>query len=60
VGDLLERLPEPEAAALLAALADRQWTEGELYDALADEGHTVGQQTIGRHRRGACRCRGSR
>ena len=59
VGRLLNTLEGDELAALVAMLADREhggWPNGHVYDALVAEGYEVGRQTIGRHRRGRCRC----
>lgn len=55
VAELLAKLNNDDRAALHAALDSRQ-SSSEIYWALRDEGHTVGKQTIGRHRRGDCRC----
>ena len=55
VGDLLNRLPDDEAAALKHML-ENGWSQNEIYDAVTAEGHEVGRQTINRHRSRACRC----
>lgn len=55
VGDLLNRLPDPESAALQQML-DAGWSQNQIYDALTDEGLEVGRQTINRHRAKSCRC----
>ena len=55
VGDLLDRLPDDERAALQHML-DNGWSQNEIYDAVTAEGHEVGRQTINRHRSRACRC----
>ena len=57
VGDLLQNLPDTEAAALQEMLNGR-WSGREIWSALRDEGHEVGAQTVNRHRAGACRCWG--
>jgi hypothetical protein len=56
VGALLERLPAEEATALEQMMGPLGWSASRIYEALANEGHEVGRQTIGRHRSRACRC----
>lgn len=57
IGALLRALPEDEATALQGMLDDsREWPADAVYDSLRDEGHVVGRQTIGRHRRNQCSC----
>lgn len=56
VGALLDRLPEPESDALNKMLNELGWSQNKIYDAIVDEGHEVGRQTIGRHRSRACSC----
>lgn len=56
VGIVLKRIPPAEAKALAEMLGDGSWTAGQIYDALLEEGHGVGRQTIARHRAGKCRC----
>jgi hypothetical protein len=63
IGELLKALPKPEATALQKMLTTTlpnssqwQWSQSEIYDAIRDEGHTVGRQSINRHRAGKCRC----
>lgn len=57
IGALLETLEGDELAAFKAMLAAHgQWTATMIYDAVRDEGHMIGRQSIGRHRRAACRC----
>jgi hypothetical protein len=51
---LLRELPKSESAALQTMLDDYSWTANHIYDAVTGEGHTIGRQTIGRHRRGDC------
>lgn len=55
VAVLLRNLNNEDRAALYAALDGNQ-SSSDIYWALRDEGHKVGKQTIGRHRRGECRC----
>ena len=59
VGALLAALPEAEAEALntmLTGTPQRRWSQSEIHDAVTAEGHTVGIQSINRHRAGRCRC----
>lgn len=56
IGVLLESLDDTEAAALTDMLFTLGWNATQVYDALRDEGYTVGRQSINRHRRKACRC----
>lgn len=59
VGALLAKLPESEAAALnlmLTGTPERRWSQREIHAAVMAEGHTVGLQSVNRHRSGACRC----
>jgi len=57
VGTALTTLPESEATALRSMLANRQaWTDRAIFEACRAEGYAVGAQTVGRHRRGECRC----
>ena len=60
VGQLLNTLEGDEHEALVAMLGDQEkrdgWPSEAIFDALTAEGHHVGYQTIGRHRRGRCKC----
>ena len=58
VAELLESLPDVEAKALRKMLAApfRVWGHQDIEDALLAEGHKVGRGTVGKHRRGSCRC----
>lgn len=56
IGGLLTSLPKGEAVALNAMLYELGWNATQVYDALRDEGHTVGRQSINRHRGEKCRC----
>lgn len=56
IGSLLATLDEAEAAALNAMLYELNWNAGQVYDALREEGYTVGRQSVNRHRGGKCRC----
>lgn len=59
VGALLDALPKDEAEALnlmLTGTPQRRWSQTEIYDAVTAEGHSVGRQTINKHRAGRCRC----
>jgi len=60
IGELLKRLnagrQTDELDALHAMLYELKWDAGRIYDALRDEGYTVGRQSINRHRGQKCRC----
>lgn len=56
IGALLDNLQGAERDALQAMLADRAWSQHMIWTALHEEGHTVGKQSINRHRGGKCRC----
>jgi hypothetical protein len=54
---VLDKLDEADTAALIGMLAlDSGWPHAEISNAMRAEGHRVSPETIGRHRRGACRC----
>lgn len=55
VGELLDTLPPEEAEALHTMLTG-PWPASRIYEAVIAEGHRVGRQTIGIHRRRQCRC----
>lgn len=56
VGALEDDLDGPEADALYAMLYTLGWSGKKIWEALADEGHVVGKQTINRHRSRSCGC----
>jgi hypothetical protein len=56
IGSLIDQLDGAELAALNTMLYDLGWNAGQVYDALRDEGYTVGRQSINRHRGQKCRC----
>lgn len=58
VGALLESLPPDEAAGLRDILDApwRVWPHVKVEEAIREEGHQVGDQQVGRHRRGRCGC----
>ena len=56
IGSLIDQLDGDELAALNTMLYDLGWNAGQVYDALRDEGYTVGRQSINRHRGRKCRC----
>ena len=59
VGKLLAELDGDEREALLHMLGTNErpgWSAADIFAALTSEGHTVGYQTINRHRGGKCRC----
>jgi hypothetical protein len=50
-------LSDEDAAGLQVMLdIDSGWTHAAIAEAMRAEGHRVAPETIGRHRRGACRC----
>ncbi len=57
--EIVERLPEDEASALLAMVHDPKWSDAKTFDALREEGVTGlpdTDQWIGKHRRRRCGC----
>ena len=59
VGKLLATLEGDELASfkiMLGTKEQRGWTAPDIYDAVIAEGHTIGFQTINKHRGGRCRC----
>jgi hypothetical protein len=56
IGSLLSELEGAEKEALEHMLATRQWSQDMIWQALKDEGYTVGRQSVNRHRAGKCRC----
>lgn len=54
-GLTLARLNDADRVALEGALAS-EMTHVAIARALADEGHKIAQQSIGRHRKGECAC----
>lgn len=56
IGSLISQLEGVELAALNTMLFELGWNAGQVYDALRDEGYTVGRQSINRHRGRKCRC----
>ena len=58
VGVLLKELPKREAKALRELLDApwRVWPHTEVEAAIRGEGHHVGYQQVGKHRRGQCSC----
>lgn len=56
IGALFTQLDEAESAALNILLYEMNLNAGQVYDALRDEGYTVGRQSINRHRGEKCRC----
>lgn len=58
VGTLLRTLPKKQAAELRQFL-EAPWrvvTHTSLERAIREEGHEVGTGSVGKHRRGDCRC----
>lgn len=56
IGTLLGALEGPELAAFQEMLGSREWNASMIYDAVRDEGHTIGRQSINRHRAKRCLC----
>jgi hypothetical protein len=56
IGTLLAELEGAERTALETMLADRNWSQDMIWQALRDEGYTAGRQSVNRHRAGKCRC----
>lgn len=54
-GIILDKL-DAEDRALLEGAMDSDMTHVAIARALADEGHKIAQQSIGRHRKGECAC----
>lgn len=52
---LEETLPQDERAALAAALADKSISNAAISQILKSEGHSIGETSVRRHRRGICR-----
>lgn len=53
--NLEQSLPETDAAALRAALADQSISNAAISQILKSEGHKIGETSVRRHRRGICR-----
>lgn len=56
ISDILAAADDDDAAALQAALDDPQWRHSDLTRVLQAEGFNVSGHTVGRHRRGECKC----
>ena len=57
VGQLLTTLDAEDVKFLADVLADHiDWSSEKIYALLTADGHDVGRQSIGRHRRHCCRC----
>ena len=56
IGALLDDLEPAERDALQKMLDSSSWNATMIYDAVRDEGHTIGRQSINRHRGRKCRC----
>ena len=52
----LTELDEADRAELQSWLDDPRITSESIWTSLANAGHRVGKQTVGRHRRGECGC----
>jgi hypothetical protein len=53
---LLPQLDDEDRAAFLAALGNPSLSPKRLASLMRDHGHDVGDSSIGRHRKGECRC----
>ena len=53
---ILQELDEDSAAVLNRWLADSRYPHTAIADKLAEIGYPVGDDTVGRHRRGRCTC----
>lgn len=56
IGALLDTLEGDELTAFQQMLGSKAWNATMIYDACRDEGHTIGRQSVNRHRAGRCRC----
>jgi hypothetical protein len=56
VGDILDRLVDPERSDLLRAFADNSLRGTIIAEVLTNRGHKISSHTVQRHRRGACSC----
>ena len=56
IGALLDQLDPDERGALQKMLDSTAWNATMIYDAVRDEGHQIGRQSINRHRGRKCRC----
>lgn len=56
VGELERSLKGAELDALRAMLYELGWSQRAIWEALKDEGHMVGHQSINNHRGRRCRC----
>lgn len=56
VGALLDTLAATDQSELLSWLDDPSVEHESIWRSLRKAGHRVGKQTVGRHRRGECKC----
>ncbi len=56
IGTLLDTLEGDELKAFQVMLDSPSWNATMIYDAVRDEGHQIGRQSINRHRGRKCRC----
>lgn len=54
VCSLIKALPAKDQKVIEAAMADWTFTSAAIARALRDEGHSVSQQTLSRHRKNEC------
>lgn len=55
IGKVLSSISDPEEQRALQRMLN-EWNAAAVYNALTEEGYTVGVQQIGRHRRHQCSC----
>lgn len=53
--NLEKTLPKAEAEALKSALADQSISNSAISQILKSEGHSIGETSVRRHRKGICR-----
>lgn len=56
VAKILAALSPKDRDVLVTALGNKNITHAAISAVLTDNGHTMRQDSIGRHRRGACGC----
>jgi hypothetical protein len=52
----LSRMNPQDRETLIGWLDDPRYTSAAIWRILTEEGHQVGMQTVGRHRKGMCSC----
>jgi hypothetical protein len=56
IGSLLDSLPPDEVTAFNRMMHELGWSQARIYEAVTAEGHSIGAQSINRHRSRGCRC----